>query len=155
MSDECVKVSTVGFFADGAELDSNGVVWTVERIDGWWDSAPVRVSRREVPPTGEITTAVRENGRALVVWLGASSGDPSTALGALCFTAMDSIDAFWPSTHLFLMIVEDPVLTLKARVRRVGQINKRILGDLAAVQVQIPLLAPDPYRYDLDDNPFD
>lgn len=157
MSDDCITLAINGFLADSVTPDGNGAAWTVERIDGWWDSGSLRVEIDEVQPAGEEITRARENGRPLVVEVVAHAPGGATALGELgCYLAVTSIEV--PFRILYepvTMTVTDPVLELHALVRRVGEIKHAIIGKSAAVRFQIPLLAPDPYRYDGSDNPFD
>jgi hypothetical protein len=154
MSDPCVTVVVGSFVADGITPDSNGIVWTVQRIDGWFDSTAARVATADHLPFGEVVTLVRENARAIALTLVAHAlplVDLTTLpLGAaLCFTAMDSIEVPFACVYAPATLeVVDPVLDLFAAVRRVGPIQKRILGESVAVRFLIPLLAEDPYRWD-------
>lgn len=150
----CLDLVVGSFRADGVTPDGDGICWTVQRLDGWFDSAPVRVEQFEVQPVGEVVTLVRENARALALTLVAHApplGDLTTvALGALCFTAMDSIDPVFACVHVAesFAVTDASPLTLYAAVRRVGPIQKRIVGELVAVRFLVPLLAEDPYLWD-------
>lgn len=155
MSDVSIVVDT--FVADGATADGDGIVWSYKQLDGWWDSASVAVSRADAQPFGEIVTHVRENGRPLALQLVAHAPVLSDPLGPLlCFTATESIDTAFKCVYQEKVLeVIDPVLDLHASVRRVGPIRHTILGNCVAVRFLIPLLAPDPYRYNALDQPFD
>lgn len=156
MSDE-LAIEINGFVADGVTVDGDGIVWTVEAIDGWFDSPPVRFVSQETQPAGEVVSYVRENARPLALRLTAHAPARTDPLGGLlCFRAIESIKPPFQCVNAeTLFTVTDPNLTLHANVRRVGQIRSAILGESVAVQFQILLTAPDPYRYDADNNPFD
>lgn len=154
MSDPCLSVSIAPLLADGITPDSDGICWTVQRIDGWFDSASVRVEQADMLPVGSVVTQVRENARAIALTLVAHAppaADLTTdPLGAaLCFTAMDSIEPPFACVYApASFAVTDPGLTLYAAVRRVGSIQKRIIGESVAVRFLVPLLAEDPYLWD-------
>lgn len=146
----CIGVAIGSFVADGVTADGDGVVWTVQKLEGWFDSAAVRVEYAEMLPVGQVVTLVRENARAISLQLVAHNAAPDLPLGAaLCFTAMDSIEPPFACVYApDAFAVTDPLLTLYANVRRVGPIQKRVIGESVAVRFLIPLLAEDPYRYD-------
>lgn len=162
MTEPCVNAYLSGgagfdLAMDGATPVADGYVWTLQSIEGWFDSPGMRVAQFEVQPLGEVVTLARENARALALTVVAHAVDGQTPLGeALCFAAMDYADPVFNCVYLEKSLnVQDPLQSLFADVRRVGSVQKRVLGAGVAVQFLVPLLCRDPYVYDFDGNPFD
>lgn len=154
----CPVVTLNDLVMDGTTEDSDGIVYLVTKLDGWWDSALVRSSTQEVLPVGEVLTANREQARALVLEVVASTVTPNTtALGDDCFTAIYNVKFACRLVNVpGLITVVDPVITTHALVRRVGSgVKAAIQGDAHSVLFQIQLLAEDPTRYGPDDAPHD
>lgn len=150
----CPSLTLNELVVDGATPDGDDIVYTLQQLDGWWDSAPVRSSSQEVQPVGEVLTANRENARAIVATILAHTATPdATALGDLCFKAIYNVKFQVRAVVVpVLLTVVDPVITLHALVRRVGAgVKWQMLGNSHSVLFQIQLLAEDSRRYDTDD----
>lgn len=145
----CPPIELGSLVIDGSTLDANDILWTPTRLDGWWDSAPVRSSTQPAQPTGEYITGAAELGRALVLEVTASSPDPNAViLGDDCWTAIETMKA--AARALFiptLLKVTDPVFAGQAYVRRVGVIKQSMNGARHSMHFVVPLLAEDPRRY--------
>lgn len=150
-----------GLVIDDTTPDTNGTVWYFQSLDGWWDSAPIRVATSEISPQGEVVTQARVNGRPLVLTAIAATATPNqTPLGKdAIFAAMETMKTAARCVIApVLLTVNDPVHELHAQVQRngtQGTIKSAILGESHSVQFQVQLFAADPNRYDADDNPFD
>lgn len=150
-----------GLVIDNTTLDGNGTAWQFISLDGWWDSTPIRVATQETQPAGEVVTVARENGRPLVLTAIASTLTPNTTkLGkTACFQAIATAkDAGRCVLAPVLLTVVDPIQTLHALVQRNGSsgtLKSQILGESHSLMVTWQLFAPDPNRYDVDNNPFD
>lgn len=142
---------------DGETPDTNGNLWTLSSLQGWWDTTDLRVERQEVGGRGETITVTKELGRAIVLEALVTSPTPnSVPLGELLWASTEIAKAAGRCLYSpGLIFVTDPTNTLHSHVWRVGPIKSAIIGPLAAVQIQWQLLAPDPMRYDVDLNPFD
>lgn len=155
MTIEQLSVQLGNLVADGATADDDGHVWTCHAIDGWYDSTAVRVAQSETAPAGEVITLARENARAISLTLTASNPglpapEPLGKDGIGAARALLKLNAhivYVPT----LLIVEDTEFSagsLSAYVRRVGAVKDTVLGENIAVMFQLPLLAPDPLRYE-------
>lgn len=153
---DCVSLQIGSLLADGVTGDGDGIAYTVENLDGWWDSPSSRIETTEVQPVGEVITVARTNGRALALTMTAHmppAGDVVTdALGmTLCQTAIQTVkDTFAGMVYsAATLTVTDPVNTLAANVKLVdpagqGPIQASIVGDAVMVRFLIQMLAPDP-----------
>lgn len=154
---DCVALQVGGFVADGVTGDSDGIAYTVENLDGWWDSPSMRIETTEVQPVGEVITVARTNGRALALTMTAhvppvGDGIVTEALGGLlCRTAMATVEAAFAGMvyTAVALTVSDPVNTLTANVKLVdpageGPIQTSIVGESVMVRFLIQMLAPDP-----------
>lgn len=153
----CPPVVLNALTADGATPDGDGIVWTVSELSGWFDTTPATISRQPRLPAGETITAARENARALVLVLLATTATPNaSALGDLIYTAMETAKtavrgALYVATTI---TVTDPALgALHAAVRLAdgNNVSMAILGEQHSLKVQFLLLAEDPARYEADD----
>lgn len=153
---DCVSLQIGSLLADGVTGDGDGIAYTVENLDGWWDDPSSRIETTEVQPVGEVITVARTNGRALALTMTAHAppaGDVVTVpLGmTLCQTAIATVKAaFAGAVYTAIpMTVSDPVNTLTADVKLVdpagqGPIQTSIVGDAVMVRFLIQMLAPDP-----------
>jgi hypothetical protein len=142
----CPTLKVGSFTADGATPDGDGIAYTVQQLDGWWDSPAQSFATVEVAPFGEVVTVARMNGRAISLILVAHLPDGQTPLGAvLCFTAIDTVKAAFAAVYspVTLEVIE-PYVDQSVSVRLVGVVQAQILGPSVAVRFLIQLLAPDP-----------
>lgn len=145
----CLTLITETFTADTVTPDGDGICYTVQSIDGWFDSPPVRSGSLELNPRGISVAVIRENARVINVVLVAHTLDRQTPLGAaFCFAAMRTIKTEFRAVHAsMLMDVTPPGGSFNSlRVRRIGPIKQEILGNVVAVRFNIPMLAEDPRR---------
>lgn len=147
----CVAAVGGGFLADGATPDVDGILYTVSSLDGWWDTTAQRTGTQEQQPAGETVTAPRENARPITLEIVASNPLPGVPLGSvLCFTAVEKIKAAFAAVYVPVTLeVVDAVNDRTALVRRTGPTRTAILGQCAAVRVQVPLLATNPRLIDV------
>jgi hypothetical protein len=155
MSDPCLSVQLADLILDGTTPDANGTVWTVTKLDGWFDSTVLRVAQAEVQPLGEVITVARENGRPLTLeaWATTStdlSPEPlgTAGIGLARATAKTAGRCVYVPALLIVGDDEFGAGTLSALVRRVGQVKQDVIGKQLALHVQWQLLAPDPRRYE-------
>lgn len=145
---DCITLSFPGFLADGVTSDANMIVYTVQALDGWFDSAPVRSGTLEANPRGETVTVAHELARPVDAQIVATV-DPlfDTILrNALCFTAIRTIKTAFRAIYVpVLMDVIDPSGQERTMLaRRVGPIKSQIIGEGAAVRFNIPMLGENP-----------
>lgn len=144
----CIGLSLgTGFLADGATGDLDGICYTVQAIDGWFDSPPLRSGTLEASDRGETVTVARELGRAVNVQLLAHTVDKQTPLGnVLCFTAIEAIKTAFRAVFVpVVMDVIDPSGQERTMIaRRVGPIKAEIIGVGTAVRFTIPMFGEDP-----------
>lgn len=143
----CIVLSFPGFLADGATADGDAIVYTVQALDGWFDSPPVRTGTLEANPRGETTTVARENARTCDVQIVAHTLGGLSLGSPLCFTAIRSIKTAFRVLYVpVLMDVIDPSGQERTMLaRRVGPIKAQILGDDGvAARFNIPMLGEDP-----------
>lgn len=146
----CTVVAELGDIVfDGSTADSDGVVWSFDWIDGWWDSTEVDSTLLDVM-YGQIITGAHENGRAMILRGAAFMPDPHPPLA----------DKFWiaerhlkRATRLVyvpgLLEVTEPDIGLQASVfRNRKAVVKRVGAGPLIMEFEIPLLAEDPRRYD-------
>lgn len=154
MSDQAMLTLNSWVF-DGATLDADNCVYSWQSIDGWFDTPDLAI----VPnprATGVQLGVVREGGRTIALNGVITDINPSVPLGQRAYAAMRRLKANCQPTFgpALLTVEEDPVapLILTALVRLTAPIRFQIEGSggtIACVKFQIPLLAPDPRRYDV------
>lgn len=135
---------------DCATPDSDGIVWSFESIDGWHDSADVDQSLLDVM-YGQTVTGAHEKARALIIRGGAYlPGTPPRPLEAKWWLAERRLKRETRFVYVpGLLTVIEPALSLQAYVLRPRKIAvKRIGAGPYNLGFEIPLLAPDPRRYD-------
>lgn len=139
-----------GLTIDGATPDSDGILWSVKTIDGWYNSIPSTVVLGDAAPVGEVLVDVRLKSRAIVLEAIAFRGThrQTVPLGDDCFLAIERIQREAAAEFASVLLkVNDPVRALQARVRLTPPLRTSIDGELGVVIANIPLLAPDPRRY--------
>lgn len=132
-------------FDPDAGPDANGIEWIISELDGW-DSPELR--QNLLNPTtihGQVIGESLYGGRAM------------TATGWICvpneasfWTARNTLAAATNlvSTEGTLIVRETP--PKKCQVRRAGKLRMRNHDDVYVVEFEIPLIAPDPRKYALD-----
>lgn len=157
-----VVVTLNGFVFDGITPDLNGVLWDWQSLDGWFDTTAITVTQQPFAMGGSTVTIARQEARPLT--LTALAHMPSTApMGDLVYASMRRLKAavnalYGPVT----LEVQEPGLTLVSGVRLTGPILSTfntipssasrasvITGTRREVQFLIPLVAPDPRRYQI------
>lgn len=152
----CPPVVLNSLTLDGATPDGDQIVWHVQELLGWFDSAPASIARQPRLPEGEFITTAHVNARALTLTAIATTATPdATKLGDLVFDAMETAKtAVRGSLYVpVVMTVTDAELgALHALVRLADGtgVKTAILGDHVALKVQWLLLAEDPARYEAD-----
>lgn len=158
--------------ADGETEDGAypGIVWTVTKLLGWWETAPIRASVLDVQPIGQIVTGVRINARPIVLQVLAHSPDRMTPLGDLTIQAFEIAKAAFRCLYVpFTLVVNDDPAAggasaysgpLHASVKLAQPLRSEIVamhpaGVKFAARVEASLIATDPYLYDTGDLPFD
>jgi hypothetical protein len=143
-----------GITFDGSTADGDGIIWCAEMIGGWHDGTPIDSSTLPLP-YGDTITAVHERGRALTL-TGSAWNSSGGRLGDLWFRAERSLKEAMRFEYLpGLLVVTEPEIALQAYVRRVtDRIRVRRRGKLNVAEFEVPLLAPDPRRYDTDTTTF-
>lgn len=147
VADGCLALAIGDFLADGATPSGDGIVYTVEQLDGWFDTPPVRSATQEVQPLGEFVTVNHENGRQVDLTILAHLADSSAPLGAaLCFTARQAVRLAFQAVFVPVsMIVTDPngnATTGLARLR--SPTRTTVVGQSVAARIQVALIVPDP-----------
>lgn len=144
--DGCMALSFPGFVADGVTPDGDTIIYTVQALDGWFDSPPIRTGTLEANPRGETITVARENARTVDVQIVAHTLGGLPLGSPLCFTAVRSIKTAFRALYVpVLMDVLAPSGQERTMLaRRVGPIKTQILGESAAVRFDIPMLGEDP-----------
>lgn len=151
---DCWEVTLNDLVLDGATPDGDGIIYTVEVLDGWFEPTTLTLARQPVLPAGEVVTAVRENARAIVLEFVASTTTPgTTALGNLIDNATETVktairDAVFATVEM--SVTDNAIGPLTAQVRRNDSVSMRrtVLGNAHSVRFQLLLLAEDPRRYD-------
>lgn len=144
----CLSFQLNALVMDETTVDADGNRWVVESLDGWFDGPPVQQSTQDGATKGTFVTGSRIGGRALV--LNCDAYHPNKAIGNSAFLAIarlkrNIIDAVSVPK---LLSVTDPDFALRSYVRLAGgSLKSQIMGQLAQVHFQVPLLAPDPRRY--------
>ena len=144
-----VTVSLNTFAFDGTTQSPSGVVWDWQELSGWFDSGDLRVASGEAG-RGVVLTVDRRIGRPITATFLAHSSSPGRKLDDLMYTAQKALKSFVApavSEAAVLLKVNEPDVALQSRVRQVGPIRTKMLGQRAFVQFQVPLLAPDYRRY--------
>lgn len=146
--------------ADGDTLGLGGAYWSVTKLDGWWDSAPVKAVVTDAQPEGQQIGVVRRKPRAVVVELMAHSLDRQAALGVVCFDAADAIRAQlrYAVQVPFELEVDDGstvVGPLHSGARIVRPILAKPVGAKFSMRVQLAWQTTDPFLYDASDQPYD
>lgn len=143
-----VTVTLNGFLFDSLTPDPDGVLWSWQSLDGWFDTAQVRQESSERQSMGMNVTVSRRNGRPISLTAIASSQNTGARLDDLLYKAMRRLKANCDlSAGVGLLQVAEPGLGLQAYVRGTGPILSRVFGHRHGVTFQVPLLAADPRRY--------
>lgn len=158
---DCWTVTLNDLLMDGATPDSDGIVWTVDLLEGWFEPTAALLSRQPVLPVGEVVTAVHEQARLVTLEVTAATPTPdATRLDNLCDQAIETAKTAIRSAiySTVTMVVSDNVFgDLHAEVRRADGIAFRqaIRANAHSVRFQFLLLAEDPRRYETDLTPHD
>lgn len=144
-----VTVSLNTFLFDGTTQSPSGVVWDWQELSGWFDTGDLRVASGEAG-RGVVLTVDRRIGRPITATFLAHSSSPGHKLDDLMYSGQRALKAAVApavSEAAVMLKVNEPGLALQSRVRQVGPIRTKMLGQRAMVQFQVPLLAPDYRRY--------
>lgn len=143
---ECLTLSVGAFLADGATPDGDGIVYTVEQLDGWFETPPIRSATQEVQPLGEFPTVNRENGRQidLTILAHVLGGAPLGNVG--CFQGKETVKlAFQAVFTPVSMTVTDPngnATTALVQLR--SPTRTALVGQAVAARITLALIAPNP-----------
>lgn len=144
----CATSVQLGSLLLDCDTSLSGVVWAWSRVDGWWDSAPVRAALSDQQPDGETITANRRMGRPLVLAGSAFLAGGNGSLDDLVYAAVRTINRTARLLYVpALLKVNEPGLGLQTYVRRTDRVRTKMFGRNLALTFEVPLLAPDPNRY--------
>jgi hypothetical protein len=145
----CIAVELNSFLFDGTTQDADGVVYSWESIDGWFDSPDFTITT-DFRPIGASIIGAQVGGRTIALNGLIHDPNPTTALGDRAFQAMRTLKANCATMFASaLLAVDEPLLPLQAIVGQSAPMRFKPQNALAAVEFQIPLLAPDPRRYSM------
>lgn len=143
-----VTVTLNGFLFDSLTPDADGILWSWQALDGWFDTATIRQETAERASMGMVTTVARTNARAINLTAIASAHTPGMRIDDLMYRAMRRLKA---SCNLSAgpgdLVVAEPGLSLKSSVRLASPILSRMFGHRHGVTFSVPLIAQDPRRY--------
>lgn len=143
----CITAELNGLLFDGDTADGDGVVYSWQDIAGWWDSPDLGIVTDQ-RPVGVSESVVNMGGRSITLTCLAHDPLLGHKLGLKQYKAIRTVKTFCGLEFVSgLLKVNEPGITLQSRVRLSSPIRtKRQAG--VSVQFQVPLLAPDPRRYD-------
>lgn len=144
----CIAVSIDGWLFDDDTADADGVTYSWQELAGWFDTPDLTIVTDQ-RPLGVSEGVVNVGGRSIT--LTGTIHDPSLTkpLGPRAWKAMRTLKtAVGCMFASRVLLVNEPDLQLQARVRQSGPMRFKRSSHLASVSFQIPLLAPDPRRYD-------
>jgi hypothetical protein len=142
-------VNLNGLLIDGQTADPDGNVWDTLLFDGWWDPPTSKVTTAEVTPIGETVTVARFEARAIAAQFLAHNKVNGWPLGSVAlFQAIKRIKSVLEATLAPVpMYVTDPIQNLQSQIRLNTGMKVAIQGDRGAVTFNVPILCPDPRRY--------
>lgn len=145
----CITAELGGFLFDGDSPDTDGVVYSWQDLAGWWDTPDLSVITDQ-RPLGVSESVVNVGGRSITLTGVAHPPKLGDKVGLDAFAAMRRVKVacgcmFAPK----YLQVNEPGLSMHALVRQTSPMRFKLSSHLASVTFQIPLLAPDPRRYDV------
>lgn len=146
LADGCLALAVGAFLADGSTPDGNGIVYTVEQLDGWFDTPPVRSATQEAQPLGEFPTVNRENGRQVDLTILAHVLGGAALGNVGCFQGKETVKlAFQAVFTPVSMTVTDPngnATTALVQLR--SPTRTALVGQAVAARITLALIAPNP-----------
>lgn len=129
----------------GGAVDSQGTQWRLNKFDGWWGSAPLRLSLQDRPlDHGAFDGPSFYSPRVMTLEGLAISPDRTTQLLARDIVA--SVCAA-PASLTAMVVTEPGRPTRRCMVRQSGDVKVADLTDTMC-RWSMVLVAPDPRRYD-------
>lgn len=159
MSDDSAVVTIGSFVFDGATPDIWSNVFSWSKLDGWFDSPQISLLTQQRAGLGLVQSVNDVGGRVIalsgaITALQPGSGGVSRKVGVTGYASMRILKAAVQALFApIVLTVDERDIELHAAVWQTGPIHFDLDGsggDLVAVRFQIPLIAPDPRRYNGD-----